>query len=212
MPHRLGRRKLACQKHIQTRHCNTLTPCISLSRVRFLVLPLIASTGIQKHRNNEKINQSASLFFSVVAFVLPLAVQVVDSWDAADVEVLPAAMGRNGFKVVGTKISLLWLLADVGVTVQVKSMFSYEGQILGTVTKTIRLRIAMTHVDHRSHISSSLRQLVGMIDEMRKLIFLSSSKDNLSSFTDSLERQQVFNVRCHGCETGSSMRRNGQCG
>lgn len=40
--------------------------------------------------------------------MFPLKVQVVDAWDAADVEVLPAAVRRDGFEVVGAKVTLLW--------------------------------------------------------------------------------------------------------
>jgi len=69
-----------------------------------------------------------------VTFVLPLAIQVVDSGDAADVEVLPAAVGRDGFEVVRAKVTLLWLLADVDDTVQVMSIVSYNETTLGAWT------------------------------------------------------------------------------
>ena len=57
-----------------------------------------------------------------MAFVLPLAIEIVDAWDAADIEVLPAAMRRDGFEVIGAKVSLLRLLVDVTFTVPIKSM------------------------------------------------------------------------------------------
>ena len=62
-----------------------------------------------------------------MAFVLPLAIEIVDAWDAADIEVLPAAMRRDGFEVIGAKVSLLWLLADVDVTAKVISIVSCIG-------------------------------------------------------------------------------------
>ena len=63
-----------------------------------------------------------------------------------------------------------------------------------------RARKAVTHVDHRSHKGRSFRQLGSVIGEMRKLISLSSSKDYLSSLTNSLEGQEVLNIRCHRYE------------
>jgi hypothetical protein len=94
MSNTLSRRKLSIQKHIQTRYCNTLTPGINLSfRPRFLKLPLVTRTSIQQYRNDKQIYQSTSLFFSVLSVVFPAEIQVVDARDAADVEVLPAAVG-----------------------------------------------------------------------------------------------------------------------
>jgi hypothetical protein len=42
-----------------------------------------------------------------LSIVFPLEVQIVDSGDTADVEVLPAAVRGDGFEVVGAKVSLL---------------------------------------------------------------------------------------------------------
>lgn len=62
---------------------------------------------------------------------------------------------------------------------------------------TVEFKYGATHIDHRSHVRRSFRQLGGMIGEMRKLVFLSSLKDDPRSFTDSLQRKQIFNIRCH---------------
>ena len=75
------------------------------------------------------------MLFSVVAFVLPLQIEIVDSWDAADVEVLPAAVGRDGFEVVRAKVTLLWLLADVDVTVKIMSTVSCNKFNIGNSNK-----------------------------------------------------------------------------
>lgn len=62
---------------------------------------------------------------------------------------------------------------------------------------TVEFKDGATHIDHRSHVRRSFRQLGGMVSEMRKLVFLSSLEDDPRSFTDSLQRKQIFNIRCH---------------
>jgi hypothetical protein len=40
------------------------------------------------------------------AFVFPLAIQVIDSWNSANIEVLPAAMRRDGLEFIWAKVTL----------------------------------------------------------------------------------------------------------
>lgn len=121
--------------------------------------------------------------------MLPLAIEVINPGDSANVEVLPAAMRWNGFEVVRTKVTLLKPSED-----ETPLYGPYQG--IFVIAAEIHEGMgrmdpgeATTHVDHGSHEGRSFRQLGSVIVEVRKLILLSSLKDNPRSLTNGLEGQ-----------------------
>jgi hypothetical protein len=92
-------------KHLETGDCKALAAPVDLARLLALVLPFGAGAGVEEHRHDEQVDQTAGAL-RVVDGGRPRGHELVDARAAADLEVLPAAVGRDG-GVVGGVVSLL---------------------------------------------------------------------------------------------------------
>lgn len=91
-------------EHVHTSHSQPFTPAIELSIILCFVLPLCTRASVEQYRNQEKINQSPSLFRRINAG-WPASDHLVNTGPATNIEVLPAAMGGDCM-IVGGIISL----------------------------------------------------------------------------------------------------------
>jgi hypothetical protein len=117
---RIWASEITIQEHVQRRHRNPLTTIECLTSSRFLVTPEVSSTGIKKHRDKEKIHQSACLF-SGITVLIPFGEKVGYAGNPADFEMLPTAMGRNEVVFIRTEVALLKKLACCACELHCKS-------------------------------------------------------------------------------------------
>lgn len=92
-------------EHLETGYGKALAATVDLARLLALVLPSRSSAGVEENRDEKEVEQTAGAL-RVVDSRRPRGHQLVDSRAAADLEVLPAAVGRD-CGVVGGVVSLL---------------------------------------------------------------------------------------------------------
>jgi hypothetical protein len=92
-------------EHLETGNGEALATAVDLARLLALVTPLGAGAGVEQHRHQEQVEQAARAFL-VVDRGRPRRHQLVDARAAANIKVLPAAVGRNA-RIVGRIVSLL---------------------------------------------------------------------------------------------------------
>lgn len=95
-------------KHMKTSNRDALAPLIDVVGPRLSVPPGVTSTGIQKDRDKKQVNEPTGQL-GIITSILgpPLVQQLCDARFAADFEVLPAAMWRNGVILVRAEVPLL---------------------------------------------------------------------------------------------------------
>lgn len=94
-------------EHLETGDGKAFAAAVDLARLLALVLPLGAGAGIEQDGHEEEVEQAACAL-RVVDSGRPRRHQLVDSRAAADLKVLPAAVGRD-LGVVGGVVSLWWV-------------------------------------------------------------------------------------------------------
>lgn len=91
-------------EHLQTRDGQPLAATVHTTVRLALVGPAVAGTGIEQDGDHEEVEQASALL-GAVASGAPGLLELGDAVPAADVEVLPAAVGRDAGQVFG-EISL----------------------------------------------------------------------------------------------------------
>jgi hypothetical protein len=91
-------------EHFETGDGEALAAAVDFARLLALVLPFCASAGIEQDGDKEEVDEAAGALL-VVDGRGPRGHELVDARAAANLEVLPAAMGRDG-GVVGGVVAL----------------------------------------------------------------------------------------------------------
>lgn len=91
---------------MQAGHGDAFAPFVDLACPGLSVAPMIACTSIQQDRDEEEVDQATGQLGVVTPILLPLFQCISDARDAAGLEVLPAAVGRDGVEAVGAVVTL----------------------------------------------------------------------------------------------------------
>lgn len=94
----------AVLEHLQAGDGQALAASICAPILRALVGPGSSSAGIEEDRDQEEVEQAAAEL-RLIGALSPACEQGRDAVTATDIEVLPAAMGRDR-RIVGSKVSL----------------------------------------------------------------------------------------------------------
>lgn len=100
-------------EHVQACHSNAFASFINIVSPRFGVSPMISRARIEENRYEEEIYQTTCGLRDIASVMLPLGNEILDTGLAADLEVLPAAVGRDLVVTIGTEVSLFTMSVTV---------------------------------------------------------------------------------------------------
>ena len=91
-------------EHLQARNCQSFTSAVCPSILFALVGPCGSGARVQQDRDEEQVEEPAAALRGVNR-TGPRGEQITDAIAAADVEMLPAAVGRDTC-IIGSKVAL----------------------------------------------------------------------------------------------------------